>query len=42
MSSRAMRFANTLPLKVRVTIQGDAMALDFESPEQMRAGLNMT
>lgn len=31
-----------LPLKVRVTIQGDAMALHFDSPKQLRAGLNMT
>lgn len=31
-----------LPLKVRVTVQGDAMALHFDSPKQLRAGLNMT
>jgi N-methylhydantoinase B len=31
-----------LPLKVRVTIQGDAMSLHFDSPKQLRAGLNMT
>jgi N-methylhydantoinase B len=31
-----------LPLKVRVTIKGDTMALQFDSPDQLRAGLNMT
>ena len=31
-----------LPLKVRVTVQGDAMSLHFDSPKQLRAGLNMT
>ncbi len=31
-----------LPLKVRVTVQGDTMALEFDSPPQLRAGLNMT
>lgn len=30
-----------LPLKVRVTIQGDAMSLHFDG-KQLRAGLNMT
>ncbi|HWT10269.1 MAG TPA: hydantoinase B/oxoprolinase family protein [Roseomonas sp.] len=31
-----------LPLHVRVTVQGDAMSLHFDSPKQLRAGLNMT
>jgi N-methylhydantoinase B len=31
-----------LPLKVQVTIKGDTMALHFDSPDQLRAGLNMT
>jgi N-methylhydantoinase B len=31
-----------LPLSVQVTIAGDAMSLHFESPDQLRAGLNMT
>ncbi|WP_159992602.1 hydantoinase B/oxoprolinase family protein [Roseomonas sp. 18066] len=31
-----------LPLAVDVTISGDSMALHFESPDQLRAGLNMT
>ena len=31
-----------LPLKVQVTIRGDTMALHFDSPDQLRAGLNMT
>ena len=31
-----------LPLKVRVTIQGDAMSLHFDIPQQPRARLNMT
>jgi N-methylhydantoinase B len=31
-----------LPLKVSVTVAGDAMALHFDSPPQLRAGLNMT
>ncbi|MBR0669655.1 hydantoinase B/oxoprolinase family protein [Neoroseomonas soli] len=31
-----------LPLKVKVTIQGDNMSLHFDSPPQLRAGLNMT
>ncbi len=31
-----------LPLKVQVTIKGDTMLLDFDSPPQLRAGLNMT
>ncbi len=32
----------TLPFKVRVTVQGDSMALDFDAPDQRRAGINMT
>ncbi|HWL81213.1 MAG TPA: hydantoinase B/oxoprolinase family protein [Roseomonas sp.] len=32
----------TLPFSLRVTVQGDGMALDFDGPDQMRAGLNMT
>jgi N-methylhydantoinase B len=31
-----------LPLKVEVTVRGDAMSLHFDSPDQLRAGLNMT
>jgi N-methylhydantoinase B len=31
-----------LPLKVTVTVKGDAMSLHFDSPKQLRAGLNMT
>ncbi|WP_137179371.1 hydantoinase B/oxoprolinase family protein [Roseomonas sp. AR75] len=31
-----------LPLTVRVTVSGDTMALHFDSPRQLRAGLNMT
>lgn len=31
-----------LPLKATVRIAGDRMTLDFESPDQLRAGLNMT
>jgi N-methylhydantoinase B len=31
-----------MPLAVEVTIQGDAMTLNFEAPDQVRAGLNMT
>ena len=31
-----------LPLSVAVTVSGDSMALHFESPDQLRAGLNMT
>lgn len=31
-----------LPLAVTVTVKGDSMALDFEAPDQLRAGLNMT
>jgi len=32
----------TLPFSLRVTVQGDGMTLDFDGPDQMRAGLNMT
>ncbi|MCQ4162057.1 hydantoinase B/oxoprolinase family protein [Roseomonas sp. GC11] len=32
----------TLPLRVSVTIRGDGMALHFDAPDQLRAGLNMT
>jgi len=31
-----------LPIAVEITIAGDEMALDFESPAQLRAGINMT
>ena len=31
-----------LPISVKVTIAGDEMQLHFESPEQIRAGINMT
>ena len=31
-----------LPLKVKVTVEGDSMSLHFDSPPQLRAGLNMT
>ncbi|MBR0657712.1 hydantoinase B/oxoprolinase family protein [Neoroseomonas oryzicola] len=31
-----------LPLHVKVTVQGDSMSLHFDSPKQLRAGLNMT
>jgi N-methylhydantoinase B len=31
-----------LPLSVEVTVKGDAMALAFDGPPQMRAGINMT
>ncbi len=31
-----------LPLKVTVTIAGETMALDFESPDQVRSPINMT
>ena len=31
-----------IPLKVKVTIAGDEMNFDFESPAQFRAGMNMT
>ncbi len=31
-----------IPLKVKVTISGDEMHFDFESPDQYRAGMNMT
>lgn len=31
-----------LPLSVRITVAGDEMALDFDAPPQVRAGINMT
>jgi N-methylhydantoinase B len=31
-----------LPLRVEVTVKGDGMTLHFDSPKQLRAGLNMT
>ncbi|MDQ8728270.1 hydantoinase B/oxoprolinase family protein [Bradyrhizobium sp. LHD-71] len=31
-----------LPLQVKVTVEGDSMSLHFDSPPQLRAGLNMT
>jgi N-methylhydantoinase B len=31
-----------LPLRVTATIAGDSMTLDFDAPDQLRAGLNMT
>jgi N-methylhydantoinase B len=31
-----------LPLRVEITVRGDAMALHFDAPDQLRAGLNMT
>jgi N-methylhydantoinase B len=34
--------AGLLPLAVEVTVKGDTMALNFEAPEQRRAGINMT
>lgn len=34
--------ARSLPLAVRITIAGDEMALDFDAPPQVRAGINMT
>ncbi len=34
--------AEDLPLSVAVTVAGDAMALDFDGPPQVRAGINMT
>ncbi|MFC3127742.1 hydantoinase B/oxoprolinase family protein [Pseudoroseomonas globiformis] len=34
--------SETLPFSVEVTIRGDGMALHFDAPDQMRAGINMT
>ncbi len=34
--------AEDLPFKVKVTIAGDSMLLDFDAPDQRRAGINMT
>ncbi|MBO1073938.1 hydantoinase B/oxoprolinase family protein [Roseomonas marmotae] len=31
-----------MPFAVEVTVRGDSMALDFEAPDQVRAGINMT
>lgn len=31
-----------LPLRVEITVSGDAMSLHFDGPDQLRAGLNMT
>jgi N-methylhydantoinase B len=31
-----------LPISVEITVAGDAMRLDFQSPPQARAGINMT
>ncbi len=33
---------DSLPLAVEVTIRGDEIALDFQAPPQVRAGINMT
>lgn len=35
-------FDDPIPLAVTITISGDAIALDFDAPEQVRAGINMT
>lgn len=32
----------TLPLSVAITVAGDSMTLDFDAPDQLRAGINMT
>jgi N-methylhydantoinase B len=34
--------AGLLPMSVEVTVKGEEMALAFDAPEQMRAGINMT
>ena len=34
--------ADNLPMAVKITITGDEMMLHFESPPQVRAGINMT
>jgi N-methylhydantoinase B len=31
-----------IPLKLTLTVEGDAMRLDFDGPDQVRAGINMT
>lgn len=33
---------SNLPLSVEVTVKGDTMALAFDAPDQVRAGVNMT
>jgi N-methylhydantoinase B len=35
-------FLNPLPLSVEVTITGESITLEFDAPEQVRAGINMT
>ena len=40
--STTRRCPSLLPLAVEVTVKGDAMALAFDAPDQMRAGINMT
>lgn len=35
-------FDRPIPIAVTVTIKGDAIALDFEAPPQVRSGINMT
>ncbi len=35
-------FDDPIPLAVTVTIAGESISLDFEAPEQVRAGINMT
>jgi N-methylhydantoinase B len=37
-----LEFATVLPLSVAITVAGDEMRLDFTSPPQVRAGINMT
>ncbi|KAA2212515.1 hydantoinase B/oxoprolinase family protein [Teichococcus oryzae] len=32
----------SLPFSVEITVKGDGMALHFDAPDQMRAGINMT
>lgn len=34
--------SDNMPFKVSVTIEGDSMSLDFDAPDQRRAGINMT
>ncbi|RKK05694.1 hydantoinase B/oxoprolinase family protein [Pseudoroseomonas wenyumeiae] len=33
---------DSMPFAVKVTIRGDSMSLDFDAPDQRRAGINMT
>jgi N-methylhydantoinase B len=35
-------FDHNLPISVEITVAGDAMRLHFDSPPQLRAGINMT